>query len=77
MILRALRASAVGSEEPRGRGERGDQRQRVPGSANRVNRGGGFNDLAVNARSANRNHDTPSNADDNLGLRPAKALLMA
>ena len=52
-------------------------RERVPGSANRVNRGGGFNNLAVNARAANRNDDTPSNADDNLGLRPAKASLPA
>jgi formylglycine-generating enzyme required for sulfatase activity len=45
------------------------------GSALRVGRGGGFDLLAVNARSANRYYDAPSVADDNLGLRPARALL--
>jgi formylglycine-generating enzyme required for sulfatase activity len=73
MILRALRASAVGSEEPRSRGERGDNGSGSQGSSNRVNRGGSFDNPASNARSANRNNDSPSNADDNLGARPAKA----
>ncbi len=48
-------------------------RRRAPGSANRVNRGGSFNNTAQNARSANRNNDTPTNANRNLGVRPAKA----
>jgi hypothetical protein len=43
------------------------------GSSNRVNRGGSFDNAASNARSANRNNDTPENADNNLGLRPVKA----
>jgi hypothetical protein len=38
-----------------------------------VNRGGSFNNTAINARSANRNNNAPSNADNNLGVRPAKA----
>lgn len=46
---------------------------RAAGAANRVNRGGSFDNAAANARSANRNNNTPSNADDNLGVRPAKA----
>jgi formylglycine-generating enzyme required for sulfatase activity len=45
------------------------------GSASRVYRGGGFNALAVVARSAARRHAAPSRAADNLGLRPARALL--
>jgi formylglycine-generating enzyme required for sulfatase activity len=45
------------------------------GSANRVDRGGGFFDLAVHARSAVRIHYAPSYADVTLGLRPARALL--
>jgi len=45
----------------------------APGSATRVNRGGSYNNTAVNARSANRNDSTPTNADNNLGVRPAKA----
>jgi formylglycine-generating enzyme required for sulfatase activity len=36
-----------------------------------VNRGGSFNNLAVNARSANRNNNTPGNRNNNLGVRPA------
>jgi hypothetical protein len=47
--------------------------ERIPGSANRVNRGGSFNNTASNARSANRNNNTPENRNNNLGLRPAKA----
>jgi hypothetical protein len=38
-----------------------------------VNRGGSFNNAASNARSANRNNNTPENRDNNLGLRPSKA----
>jgi formylglycine-generating enzyme required for sulfatase activity len=45
------------------------------GSAGRVDRGGGFPDLAVVARSAYRLIVTPSNAAADLGLRPARALL--
>jgi len=37
-----------------------------------VNRGGGFNNTASNARSANRNNNTPENRNNNLGVRPAK-----
>jgi hypothetical protein len=37
--------------------------------SNRVNRGGGWNNDAVNCRSANRNHDAPGNRNDNLGFR--------
>ncbi len=37
----------------------------------RVNRGGGFNNTAVNCRSANRNANQPSNRNNNLGLRLA------
>ena len=44
------------------------------GSATRVNRGGSFNFTAVYARSANRNGDTPSIADSNLGVRPARVI---
>ncbi len=45
----------------------------APGATNRVNRGGSFNNTASNARSANRNNNTPANANNNLGLRPVKA----
>ncbi len=38
-----------------------------------MNRGGSFNNAASNARSANRNNNTPENRDNNLGLRPSKA----
>jgi formylglycine-generating enzyme required for sulfatase activity len=38
-----------------------------------VNRGGSFNNAASNARSANRNNNTPENQNNTLGLRPAKA----
>ena len=37
--------------------------------SNRVNRGGSWNNDASNLRSANRNNDTPSNRNDNLGFR--------
>jgi hypothetical protein len=37
--------------------------------SNRVNRGGGWNNNAVNCRSANRNNNTPGNRDNNLGFR--------
>jgi hypothetical protein len=36
-----------------------------------VNRGGSFNNDASNARSANRNNNTPENRNNNLGVRPA------
>ncbi|NOT60533.1 MAG: SUMF1/EgtB/PvdO family nonheme iron enzyme [Acidobacteria bacterium] len=44
------------------------ERQAVPGS-NRVNRGGSWNNNAVNCRSANRNRNTPGKRDNNLGFR--------
>jgi formylglycine-generating enzyme required for sulfatase activity len=34
-----------------------------------VNRGGSWNNAASNARSANRNNNTPSNRNNNLGFR--------
>ncbi|MGH9845766.1 MAG: SUMF1/EgtB/PvdO family nonheme iron enzyme, partial [Blastocatellia bacterium] len=37
--------------------------------SNRVNRGGGWTNDAVNCRSANRNNDAPGNRNDNLGFR--------
>ena len=37
-----------------------------------MNRGGSFNNAASNARSANRNNNTPENRNNNLGVRPAK-----
>ena len=37
-----------------------------------MNRGGSFNNPAVNARSANRNRNAPTIANNDLGLRPAK-----
>jgi hypothetical protein len=42
-----------------------------------VNRGGSFNDTAINARSANRNHNTPENRNNDLDLRPAKGVFKA
>lgn len=36
-----------------------------------MNRGGGFNNPASNARSGNRNANTPENRNNGLGLRPA------
>lgn len=42
-------------------------------SDNRVNRGGSWNSNARNCRAANRNGNTPQNADDNLGFRLARA----
>jgi len=41
--------------------------------SNRVNRGGGWNDNAVNCRSANRDRNSPGNRDDNLGFRLVNA----
>ena len=75
MRLRALCASVVGPKTSHRGTESAEPSQRgsgSQGSSNRVNRGGSFNNAAVNARSANRNNNTPSNADNNLGLRPAK-----
>jgi serine/threonine protein kinase/formylglycine-generating enzyme required for sulfatase activity len=40
----------------------------------RASRGGSFYYLAVNARSADRADDTPDTRNDDLGLRPARAL---
>jgi len=41
--------------------------------SNRVNRGGGWNNDAVNCRSANRNRNSPGNRNDNLGFRLVSA----
>lgn len=40
---------------------------------NRVLRGGSWNNNAQNARSANRNNNTPDNRNNNVGFRPAQA----
>jgi len=39
--------------------------------ANRVNRGGSWNNNAANTRAANRNRNNPDNRNNNLGLRLA------
>ena len=39
--------------------------------SNRVNRGGSWNNNARNCRSANRNNNSPSNSNNNLGFRLA------
>jgi len=41
------------------------------GDANRVNRGGSWNNEPRNLRSANRNHNSPGNRNNNLGFRLA------
>jgi hypothetical protein len=41
--------------------------------SNRVNRGGGWNNNAVNCRSANRNRNAPGNRNDNVGFRLVSA----
>ena len=41
--------------------------------ANRVNRGGSWNNNAANCRAANRNSNEPGNRNNNLGFRPAPA----
>jgi hypothetical protein len=43
----------------------------LPSGSQRVNRGGSWNNDPANCRSANRNANDPSNADNNLGFRPA------
>ncbi len=43
-------------------------------AASRVNRGSCFSDTSLRARSAHRSLDTPSNARDTLGIRPARAI---
>ncbi|MCL2209125.1 MAG: SUMF1/EgtB/PvdO family nonheme iron enzyme [Treponema sp.] len=37
--------------------------------SNRVIRGGSWNNTAANVRSANRNNNTPTNRNNNLGFR--------
>ena len=44
-------------------------RGRGPRSANRVIRGGSWNNNARNVRAAYRNHNDPSNRNNNLGFR--------
>jgi hypothetical protein len=46
---------------------------RAKTGSNRVNRGGGWNNHAVNCRSANRNNDAPGNRNDDLGFRLVSA----
>ncbi|MDR3328314.1 MAG: RNA-directed DNA polymerase [Prevotellaceae bacterium] len=41
--------------------------------SNRVNRGGSWNNTAENCRVANRNNNTPSNRNNNLGFRLARS----
>lgn len=43
------------------------------GAANRVIRGGAWNNEARNVRAAYRNHNDPANRNDNLGFRCARA----
>ena len=45
------------------------QKVSVRTGSNRVNRGGSWNNTAQNCRSAKRNNNTPSNRNNNLGLR--------
>ncbi|MFT5430180.1 MAG: serine/threonine protein kinase/formylglycine-generating enzyme required for sulfatase activity [Myxococcota bacterium] len=45
------------------------------GSPTRVYRGSGFRDTAADARSANRDRRPPSDADNDLGVRPARAIM--
>ena len=48
-------------------------RGRLAGAAsNRVKRGGNFNNTATNLRSANRNNNTPTNHNNNIGIRCSK-----
>ena len=44
-------------------------RRRVGSGSNRVKRGGSFNNDAVNMRSAERNNNTPTNRNANIGAR--------
>jgi formylglycine-generating enzyme required for sulfatase activity len=43
-------------------------------ASNRVIRGGNFNNDASNLRGANRNNDTPTNRNNNIGVRCAKTV---
>jgi Sulfatase-modifying factor enzyme 1 len=43
------------------------------GAANRVIRGGSWNDNARNVRAAYRNHNDPTDRNDNIGFRCARA----
>jgi RNA-directed DNA polymerase len=48
------------------------RRERIVGSSNRCNRGGNFDNDPDNAQSGNRNNNSPTNRNDDLGLRAAK-----
>jgi hypothetical protein len=41
--------------------------------SNRVNRGGSWNNIASNCRTANRNNNSPGNSNNNLGFRLARS----
>ena len=57
-----------------GRSPRKDPLAPWAGAAFRAVRGGSFRSPAINARSAYRGSDTPSNAATTLGVRPARAI---
>jgi formylglycine-generating enzyme required for sulfatase activity len=38
-----------------------------------VNRGGGWNNNAINARCSHRNNNTPTNTNNNIGFRTARS----
>ncbi|MCB9473381.1 MAG: SUMF1/EgtB/PvdO family nonheme iron enzyme [Candidatus Delongbacteria bacterium] len=46
----------------------------VQGGSNRVIRGGNWNNSATNLRCANRNNNTPSNTNNNIGVRLCSTL---
>ena len=65
--------SATGSptKSPRVLGSPGPDRAIDPTSANRVLRGGAWNNNTNNVRSSYRNNNTPDNSNNNIGFRVA------
>src|SRR5262249_6246761 len=59
LALPDCRATRTGGEWPEG--------------SDRVNRGGGWNNNGTNCQAANRNRNTPTNRNNNLGFRLARA----
>jgi formylglycine-generating enzyme required for sulfatase activity len=51
-----------------------DGERQMPGTKNRVNRGGAYDYAAVFARSSFRYDSAPDYRSSNLGVRPARAL---